>query len=113
MLGRTSCARSSSRSFAATSAARRPTQIGRASCRGVLLPSPPGRPCHSRGIPHVTLEAREHFLRAIVEPFVRGYERGETPNPCISCNGFLRFVRLLAVPKQARAARLVTRPYGP
>ena len=70
------------------------------------------RTCHARGIPHVTLDAREEFLRAIVEPFVRGYERGETPNPCTSCNGFFRFGRLLAFARQAGAARLATGHYA-
>jgi tRNA-specific 2-thiouridylase len=70
------------------------------------------RTCHQLGLPHVTLDAREDFLRAIVEPFVRGYERGETPNPCISCNGFFRFGRLLAFAKQAGAARLATGHYA-
>jgi tRNA-uridine 2-sulfurtransferase len=70
------------------------------------------RTCQSLGLPHVTLDAREDFLRAIVEPFVRGYERGETPNPCISCNGFFRFGRLLAFAKQAGAGRLVTGHYA-
>jgi len=70
------------------------------------------RTCHSLGIPHVTLDAREDFLRAIVEPFVRGYERGETPNPCISCNGFFRFARLLAFARRAGAARLATGHYA-
>jgi len=70
------------------------------------------RTCHSLGIPHVTLDAREDFLRAIVEPFVRGYERGQTPNPCISCNGFFRFGRLLAFARRAGAARLATGHYA-
>jgi tRNA-uridine 2-sulfurtransferase len=70
------------------------------------------RTCHELGLPHVTLDARDDFLRAIVEPFVRGYERGETPNPCISCNGFFRFGRLLAFAKQAGAAKLVTGHYA-
>jgi tRNA-uridine 2-sulfurtransferase len=70
------------------------------------------RTCHERGLPHVTLDAREDFLKAIVEPFVRGYERGETPNPCISCNGFFRFARLLAFARHAGAARLVTGHYA-
>src|SRR3954471_11510306 len=42
--------------------------------------------CHRLGIPHVTLDLREEFRRAVVEPFVRGYARGETPNPCTRCN---------------------------
>jgi tRNA-specific 2-thiouridylase len=70
------------------------------------------RTCHELGVPHVTLDAREDFLHAIVEPFVRGYERGETPNPCISCNGFFRFGRLLAFAKRAGAARLATGHYA-
>jgi tRNA-specific 2-thiouridylase len=70
------------------------------------------RTCHQLGIPHVTLDARQEFLRAIVEPFVRGYERGETPNPCISCNGFFRFGRLLAFAMEAGAARLATGHYA-
>jgi len=41
--------------------------------------------CHGLGVPHVTLDLREAFRRAVVDPFVRGYERGETPNPCIHC----------------------------
>jgi tRNA-specific 2-thiouridylase len=70
------------------------------------------RTCYSLGLPHVTLDAREEFHRAIVEPFVRGYERGETPNPCISCNGFFRFGRLLAFAKDAGAGRLATGHYA-
>jgi tRNA-uridine 2-sulfurtransferase len=70
------------------------------------------RTCHGLGLPHVTLDARADFLRAIVEPFVRGYERGETPNPCISCNGFFRFGRLLAFTRLAGAARLATGHYA-
>jgi tRNA-uridine 2-sulfurtransferase len=70
------------------------------------------RTCHGLGIPHITIDAREDFLRAIVEPFVRGYERGETPNPCISCNGFFRFGRLLAFARRAGASRLATGHYA-
>src|ERR687887_2453362 len=40
--------------------------------------------CHGLGLPHVTLDLREEFRRAVVDPFVRGYERGETPNPCMT-----------------------------
>jgi tRNA-specific 2-thiouridylase len=58
------------------------------------------------GLPHVTLDLREEFRRAVVEPFVRGYARGETPNPCIRCNGSFRFAELLAFARRAaRAAR--------
>ena len=68
--------------------------------------------CHGLGIPHVTIDAREEFRQAIVEPFVRGYRRGETPNPCIRCNGFFRFGRLLRFARHAGAARLATGHYA-
>ena len=44
----------------------------------------------------MTLDLREEFRRAVVTPFVRGYARGETPNPCIRCNGGFRFAELLS-----------------
>jgi tRNA-specific 2-thiouridylase len=68
--------------------------------------------CHARGIPHVTLDLREEFRRAVVGPFVRGYARGETPNPCIRCNGSFRFAELLAFARRAGAARLATGHYA-
>src|SRR4051794_41291224 len=43
--------------------------------------------CHRLGRPHVTLDLREEVRGAVVGPFVRGDARGETPNPCIQCNG--------------------------
>jgi tRNA-specific 2-thiouridylase len=68
--------------------------------------------CHRLGIPHVTLDAREAFRAAIVQPFVDAYARGETPNPCTRCNGSFRFAQLLAFTRRAGAARLATGHYA-
>src|SRR6266699_151839 len=68
--------------------------------------------CHSLGLPHVTLDLREEFRRAVVAPFVRGYAKGETPNPCIRCNGNFRFDELLDFTERAGAARLATGHYA-
>jgi tRNA-uridine 2-sulfurtransferase len=68
--------------------------------------------CHRLGLPHVTLDLREAFRRAVVTPFVRGYARGETPNPCIRCNGGFRFAQLLAFARRIGAARLATGHYA-
>jgi len=68
--------------------------------------------CHALGLPHVTLDLREAFRRAVVTPFVRGYARGETPNPCIRCNGGFRFAELLAFRRRIGAARLATGHYA-
>jgi tRNA-specific 2-thiouridylase len=68
--------------------------------------------CHALGVPHVTLDLRDEFLRAVVDPFVAGYRRGETPNPCINCNGGFRFGHLLAFARRAGAEMLVTGHYA-
>ena len=68
--------------------------------------------CHRLGLPHVTLDLREEFRRAVVEPFVRGYAAGQTPNPCIRCNGSFRFAELLAFAERAGAERLATGHYA-
>jgi tRNA-uridine 2-sulfurtransferase len=68
--------------------------------------------CHSLGLPHVTLDLREEFRRAVVAPFVRGYARGETPNPCMRCNGGFRFAELLSFARRIGAQRLATGHYA-
>jgi tRNA-specific 2-thiouridylase len=68
--------------------------------------------CHRLGLPHVTLDLREEFRAAVVAPFVRGYAAGETPNPCIRCNGSFRFGELLAFASRAGCDRLATGHYA-
>jgi tRNA-uridine 2-sulfurtransferase len=68
--------------------------------------------CHALGLPHVTLDLREEFRRAVVAPFVRSFARGETPNPCIRCNGSFRFAELLAFAGRAGARTLATGHYA-
>jgi tRNA-specific 2-thiouridylase len=68
--------------------------------------------CHTLGLPHVTLDLREEFLGAVVDPFVAGYEAGETPNPCVRCNGSFRFDELVAFAERAGAEALETGHYA-
>jgi tRNA-specific 2-thiouridylase len=68
--------------------------------------------CHSLGRPHVTLDRREDFKTAIVDPFTRAYEAGQTPNPCVRCNGAFRFDELVAFAARAGADELWTGHYA-
>lgn len=43
---------------------------------------------------------KEDFRRYVIDNFVANYEKGMTPNPCIRCNKFLKFDKLL---QQAKA----------
>ena len=40
----------------------------------------------SIGIHFVSLDVREQFFQTVVEPFIRQYLIGKTPNPCLFCN---------------------------
>ena len=68
--------------------------------------------CHEHGVPHVTLDLREAFRTAVVKPFVDGYALGETPNPCVRCNGDFRFAELDRFARRVGAARLATGHYA-
>ena len=69
--------------------------------------------CHGLGLPHVTLDLREAFRHAVVDPFVASYARGETPNPCGRCNGDFRFDELLAFARPSRRSKALDRSLRP
>ena len=64
------------------------------------------------GIPHFTLDLREDFRVAVVDRFLDGYAEGRTPNPCVGCNGSVRFGSMLGLADRLGAARLVTGHYA-
>ena len=68
--------------------------------------------CHALGIPHITLDGRGAFRAAVVEPFVAGYARGETPNPCTTCNGSYRLAALVEAAEHLGAGRVATGHYA-
>ncbi len=47
------------------------------------------------GIPYQVFNFTEDFRRDVMDRFVSCYEAGGTPNPCLDCNRFLKFDRLL------------------
>jgi tRNA-specific 2-thiouridylase len=67
---------------------------------------------HRMGVPHVTLDLRERFRAEVVQRFVDGYAAGRTPNPCVRCNGAVRFDAMLDLAGKLGAARLATGHYA-
>lgn len=47
------------------------------------------------GIPFYVIDAKNVFRETVVEYFLEGYARGETPNPCLICNRKIRWTFLL------------------
>jgi tRNA-specific 2-thiouridylase len=67
---------------------------------------------HGMGIPHLTLDLRERFRAEVVDRFIEGYATGSTPNPCVRCNGHVRFDAMLELADRLGAARLATGHYA-
>jgi tRNA-specific 2-thiouridylase len=65
----------------------------------------------SLGIPHYVLDFESRFRDTVVDDFVAGYLRGETPVPCVRCNQTVKFADLLARAKELDAAALATGHY--
>jgi len=47
------------------------------------------------GITHYVFDEADEFEARVVDPYVRAYDVGATPNPCVACNRELKFGRLL------------------
>jgi tRNA-specific 2-thiouridylase len=67
---------------------------------------------HRMGMPHLTLDLRPEFRAGVVEPFLAGYAAGETPNPCVGCNGHVRLDAMLDLADRLGAADLATGHYA-
>lgn len=52
------------------------------------------------GIPYYVFNFSDRFNAEVIDKFISAYENGETPNPCIDCNRFLKFDKLY---RRARA----------
>jgi tRNA-uridine 2-sulfurtransferase len=67
---------------------------------------------HRMGLPHVTLDLRQSFRREVVDDFLSEHGAGRTPNPCVRCNGLVRFDAMLELADRLGAARLATGHYA-
>ena len=67
---------------------------------------------HSLGLPHFTLDLRDDFEHEVVDDFVAAHAAGRTPNPCVRCNGLVRFDRMLDLAASLGSPRLATGHYA-
>jgi tRNA-specific 2-thiouridylase len=63
-------------------------------------------------IPFYVIDAKNEFKSRVVDGFVRGYEAGLTPNPCLSCNRELRWGLLLERATKLGATHIATGHYA-
>lgn len=64
------------------------------------------------GIPHYVLNYREPFAEKVIKPFIKDYQMGRTPNPCVNCNRYIKFDALLEKASSLGADFLATGHYA-
>ena len=64
------------------------------------------------GIPFHLLDFRDRFREQVILPFIRCYEEGGTPSPCIDCNRTLKFAALLEQAQALGCTHIATGHYA-
>jgi tRNA-specific 2-thiouridylase len=67
---------------------------------------------HALGIPHYVFNFAAGFREQVVGRFVRAYQEGLTPNPCIDCNRYIKFDQLLRRAEALAFDRVATGHYA-
>ena len=63
-------------------------------------------------IPYEVLDFTFDFKDKIIDKFISTYEAGGTPNPCIDCNRFMKFDKLMQFAKEKQLDFVVTGHYA-
>lgn len=63
-------------------------------------------------IPLHVIDLQDRFYEQVVEAFADAYARGETPNPCITCNPTIKFAALLEEADRIDAQWIATGHYA-
>jgi len=64
------------------------------------------------GIPFYVFNFADTFREEVINRFINAYQNGRTPNPCIDCNRYLKFERLLRRAKGLEKDYIVTGHYA-
>lgn len=63
-------------------------------------------------VPYYVMNFRDAFEERVIDPFVRAYASGRTPNPCLACNRHVKFETLLERARELGADHLATGHYA-
>lgn len=84
----------------------------RPSCCGLESIEDARRVSHKLGIKHYLLNMQKELEKYVISDFCQQYLHGQTPNPCIRCNQYLKFDLLLKKALSLEAKFLATGHYA-
>ena len=64
------------------------------------------------GIPYYNINSLPEFCEHVTEPFMRAYVNGLTPNPCVACNRYVKWERMLKFADELDAEYIATGHYA-
>ena len=68
--------------------------------------------CERMGVPHYTIDFTDSFKKDVVDNFVDEYISGQTPNPCVRCNSFIKWDAFIKQAKILGAKYIATGHYA-
>jgi tRNA-specific 2-thiouridylase len=89
-----------------------PDNDGERSCCSASAVAQARALAHSMDLPHFTIDLRDEFRAGVVEPFIAGFAAGDTPNPCVGCNGHVRLDAMLELADRVGCGALATGHYA-
>jgi len=63
-------------------------------------------------IPYFVFNFKDEFHERVINKFINYYESGKTPNPCIDCNRYIKFSKLLERAQEIECSKIVTGHYA-
>ncbi|MBQ2059534.1 MAG: tRNA 2-thiouridine(34) synthase MnmA [Firmicutes bacterium] len=64
------------------------------------------------GMPHYVFNFKDGFRECVMKSFAESYLQGLTPNPCIECNRFMKFGKLIARARELGCGAVATGHYA-
>ncbi len=68
--------------------------------------------CNKLKIPYYVFNFTDCFNEQVISRFIEAYENGSTPNPCIDCNRYIKFDRLMKRMEELKMDFVVTGHYA-
>ena len=68
--------------------------------------------CDRLGIEHRVVDLESNFKEYVIDRFINSYMCGGTPNPCVDCNRFIKFSKLLEIANDEGFDYVVTGHYA-